>query len=498
MLPRLIQGGMGVGVSAWTLAREVSLLGQLGVVSGTALDTILIRRLWDGDPGGHMRRAISAFPSHEIGQAVLARWFRAGGSPASTPAPALGSADDDVTPDDVGSVGEPAGRRFRPAPLIGAGMNPDRQALIVLANFVEVHLAKEGHDGVVGVNYLEKIQFPTLPSLYGALLADVDVVLMGAGIPAEIPDVLHRLAQHLGASLGLDVLGAGDRPFRLTFDPRTIGLGSDVPPLRRPSFLPIVSAATLAKALLRRSPDGIAGFVVEGPVAGGHNAPPRGQLQLNGLGEPVYGVRDDVDLERMKALGLPFWLAGAYASPERFEEALAAGAHGIQVGTVFAFCEESGLDPVLRRRYLERIAQGDGRAFTDPTASPTGFPFKVAALEGTASEQATYDARPRLCDLGYLRRAYVRPDGTLGYRCPSEPVDDHVRKGGDIGDTVGRKCLCNALIATIGLGQVRADGYQEPPMLTAGDDLEPVRRLISPDRPSYRARDVIEWLLPAG
>ena len=50
---RLIQGGMGVYVSNWRLARAVSELGHLGVVSGTCLDTVLIRRLADGDPGGH-------------------------------------------------------------------------------------------------------------------------------------------------------------------------------------------------------------------------------------------------------------------------------------------------------------------------------------------------------------------------------------------------------------------------------------------------------------
>ena len=66
MLPRLIQGGMGAGVSSWALAREVSVLGQIGVVSGTALDSILVRKLWGGDPGGHMRRAIAAFPSQDI------------------------------------------------------------------------------------------------------------------------------------------------------------------------------------------------------------------------------------------------------------------------------------------------------------------------------------------------------------------------------------------------------------------------------------------------
>ncbi len=42
--PIIIQGGMGAGISDWRLARAVSRLGQLGVVSGTALDQILARR----------------------------------------------------------------------------------------------------------------------------------------------------------------------------------------------------------------------------------------------------------------------------------------------------------------------------------------------------------------------------------------------------------------------------------------------------------------------
>jgi nitronate monooxygenase len=487
---------MGAGVSGWTLAREVSLLGQLGVVSGTALDSILVRKLWDGDLGGHVRRAAAAFPSQEIARAVLDRYLRPAGS-ARGEAPAMPAALDEADENDADPADEPGpGQRYKLAPLLRASLKPDRQGLIVLANFVEVFLAKEGHDGVVGINYLEKIQIPTLPSLYGAMLADVDVVLMGAGIPAEIPAALDRLSQHLDVSISLDVLEADGRKFELHFDPRAIGLGDGAAPLRRPRFLPIVSAATLAKALLRKSPGGIDGFVVEGPIAGGHNAPPRGQLQLNERGEPVYGDRDVVDLEQMKALGVPFWLAGAYGSRERFVAALAAGAHGVQVGTAFAFCEDSGLDPELRRRFLNSIALGDGDVFTDPVASPTGFPFKVAALEGTLSEAGEYEERPRLCDLGYLRRAYVRADGRLDYRCPSEPVDDYVRKGGRVEDTVGRKCLCNALVTNIGMGQRRAGGYEELPMLTSGDDIASVRAFITPDRLSYRARDVVEALLP--
>ena len=59
--------------------------------------------------------------------------------------------------------------------------------LCVAANFVEVLLAREGHANPVGINYLEKIQLPHLPSLYGAMLAGVSYVLMGAGIPARVP-----------------------------------------------------------------------------------------------------------------------------------------------------------------------------------------------------------------------------------------------------------------------------------------------------------------------
>jgi nitronate monooxygenase len=477
VLPQLIQGGMGAGVSSWTLAREVSSLGQLGVVSGTALDSILVRKLWGGDPGGHMRRALAAFPVPAIAQGVLDRYLR-----LDVPAPTA------------------PGQRYKLAPMLRTRMTRERQALIVVANFAEVWLAKESHDGVVGINYLEKIQFPTLPSLYGAMLADVDVVLMGAGIPAEIPAALDLLSRHLPVSISLDVLEAGGEKYELHFDPAAAGFGAPAigrAQLPRPKFLPIVSAATLAKALLRKSPGGIDGFVVEGPTAGGHNAPPRGQLQLSERGEPVYGDRDVVNLDQMKALGVPFWLAGEYGSRARFEEALAAGAHGVQVGTAFAFCEESGLDPEIRRRFLANLLRGEGDVLTDPVASPTGFPFKVAELEGTLSEEAAYGERPRLCDLGYLRRAYRRTDGTLDYRCPSEPVDDYVRKGGRAEDTVGRKCLCNALVTNIGMGQRRPDGYEELPMLTAGDGIDVVRAYITPERLSYHARDVVEALLPA-
>ena len=76
-------------------------------------------------------------------------------------------------------------------------------------------------------------------------------------------------------------------------------------------------------------------------------------------------------------------------------------------------------------------------------------------------------------------------------------MEDYVRKGGDVADTVGRRCLCNALVATIGLGQTRRDGYVEAPLLTAGDDVHNLGRYIRPGQDHYTARDVIDDLQQA-
>lgn len=471
---------MGAGVSGWVLAREVSRLGQLGVVSGTALDTILVRRLGMGDIGGHVRAAMEAFPVPRVAKEVLAKYFRP-----------EGEADADGA----------EGNRFKLLPLLRANITPERQWLLILANFVEVYLARQGAlegGGKVGINYLHKIQMPNLPSIYGAMLAKVDAILMGAGIPTDIPGPIDKLSRHEPASLDVEMLDDTATKPTLDFDPMALwrAEGLEPPTLTKPKFLAIISSVVLAKALLKKAPGGIDGFIVEAPIAGGHNAPPRGPMQLSVRGEPIYGPRDEVDFSQMAALGKPFWLAGGYGTREKFEAALATGARGVQLGTIFAFCNESGLEPEIRTKFLESLLAGEAWVFTDPLASPTNFPFKVAMMKDTLSDEGPYQQRPRLCDLGYLRRAYTKPDGTVGYRCPSEPDDDYLSKGGDAAALVGRKCLCNALMANIGLGQRRKDGYVEPPMLTAGDDLECIKSFIKPGQTEYHVSDIINVLSP--
>jgi nitronate monooxygenase len=468
-LPVIIQGGMGVAVSNWRLANAVSRLGQLGVVSGTALDVVMVRRLQTGDIGGHIRRAAAHFPIPEVVKRVFDRYFVEGGKQLK--------------------------ERFKSNPM--GKLKPSRNVLDlqVLSNFVEVFLAREGHDGLIGINLLTKIQAPTIPSLYGAMLAGVDAVLMGAGIPKEIPGVLDKLAEGEAAEIKLDVKGADrDKPFWLRFDPAEYWKGI-APKLKRPKFFPIISSAVLAKMLSKNATGEVDGFIVEGPTAGGHNAPPRGKVELSDTGEPVYGERDVADLEAIAKVGLPFWLAGSYGTPERVAEAVAAGATGVQVGTAFAFTEESGFAPQIKAEVLAKSKTGTLDVFTDPVASPTGFPFKVVSLPDTMSEDAVYEKRTRVCNLGYLRTAYQIDEDTVGWRCAAEPVQDFVRKGGDEAETVGRKCICNALLATIDLGQVHKDGEPERPILTSGDDVTDVARFLKPGATSYTAADVVEYLL---
>ena len=421
-LPTIIQGGMGVAVSSWRLASAVARRGQLGVVSGTALDLVLARRLEDGDLDGSVRRAMAAFPVRAIVERVLARHLRPGGR-----APGVAY-----------------------TPVTRLSMRPRRavQELTVLGNFVEVWLAKAGHDGPVGINYLEKIQLALPAAAYGAMLAGVDAVLVGAGIPRHLPHLLDDLAAHRPTRLPVDVAGDPGGDHAIEIDPPDL-LGPGLPPLTRPMFLAIVSSEVLAAYLSRDPAIRPDGFVIEGPRAGGHNAPPRGRPVRDERGQPVFGARDQADIGKVAAVGLPFWLAGSLGTPEAVRAAVAAGATGVQVGTVFALSTDSGLTPELRARLLAGLRAGTLEVLTDGDASPTGFPFKVAQLDGTLSDPvrarcAATPVRPRLpaVALPQGRRPrglpvpgragrHVRPQGRVRRR--------HHRPGVPVQRAVGRR-----------------------------------------------------------
>ena len=131
-LPVVIQGGMGVAVSSWQLARAVSQTGQLGVVSGTTIDAVIARRLQNGDVNGDIRRAQPTSLSQQLPNACL-RYFRA--------------------------EGREEGHQYIAVPKLSLRPSPEALELLVVSNFVEVWLAKEGHNGLVGINYLERFKW---------------------------------------------------------------------------------------------------------------------------------------------------------------------------------------------------------------------------------------------------------------------------------------------------------------------------------------------------
>ena len=490
--PVIISGGMGIWISCWVMSRIVSMMGGMGIVSGTALDVVYVRILQDGDPGGHVRRAFAELIRRQPGLAgpvtsLLKEYFIEGGRPAGTPykaAPGGKLNRVSFSSDKHTSFWEPS---------------LEFQIMTLAANFAEVWLAKEGHDGSVGINYLRKVERPLPWGLYGAMLAGVDYVAIGAGSPAEIPGIIRALSCHEETAMPLRVFGtdstSGD--FALSLRPGILGtLGSAQ--LSTPKFLAIVSSFLLAHALASDPNSRPYGFIIERAVAGGHNAPP-GKKAFNEKGEPVviYTDADRIDVKAIAGIGLPFWLAGAYGSPEGLKEALAMGATGIQFGTLAALSGQSGLAPELRLQALDLLKQGKLTIRTDGRASPSGFPFKVAEIPGTLSEETVLSARRRICDIGFLQSAYLTPEGDLSFRCPAENVDEYVRKGGKVPHTKGRVCLCNGLLATAGFPQTWPNGYKEPPIVTLGDDLDPARKLLEslpPGQKTYSIGKALKYI----
>ena len=464
-LPVIIQGGMGIAVSNWELAKTVSKQGQLGVVSGTAIDNVMARRLQDGDLSGNTRRALAQFPNQEVVSKILAKYFIEGGKASNVP--------------------------YVMVPKITLEQKRDAQEILIAANFVEVWLAKEGHNGLIGINFLHKIQMTTAASVFGAMLAGVDYIIMGAGIPRELPKLIRSIAKLEVGSVPVDVIGG---PAALTsINPLDfVSAGTQI---KKPKFLAIISVDVLGTYLARDEETRPDGFIIEHNSAGGHNAPPRGKWEFDENGEPIYGPKDIADIEKMKKLELPFWLAGTYGNPERVKAALAQGAAGVQVGTLFAISNHSGFSSKTRGQLLNKLKSNNLEIKTDVKASPTSFPIKIAKLEGHTSTADGFAARPKLCDLGYLREPAISETGRTIYRCPSEPDDQYIKKGGAIEDIEGRKCLCNGLMANIGLPQVRKDGYEEAPIVTLGSDIEGAKVLLKDHPDGYGADEAVKWLL---
>ena len=505
---KLIQGGMGAYVSNWRLARAVAMErpgATAGTVSGIGLDVGYARILELGDPGGHIRRAFHAFDEKfntTLGQEFFSRYFIQGGK---APGEKFHHFPLQV------ARGKDGKEKISPTDnrdgLIHLDVPQDVIERVILTAFAEVWLAKIGHNGKIFINFLKKIELPLVFAMYGAMLAGVDGIVIGAGSPEGLPFICSRLAQHEAVSIDIPMLyRESGESFQIEFDPKTI-LGGNLTqlPVTRPAFLAIASLAPLVQALAQSPTGAPDGFIIEHHSAGGHNAGPQGPMLKDDLGQPLYGLEDEPDLEAIRGAGLPFWLAGGYGSREGLQKALAAGAAGVQVGTNFALAMESGLRPDLRIAILRKIREGVDEADLVRTTlfSPTGYPFKVVQISGTLADEKVYQDRRRICDIGLLQqRGLLKANETgerhIFHRCPAGPLEAFMRDRGLPQNTEEKRCLCNGLLATVGLGQVLTrDGVttEEPAIVTLGNHLDGVRRLSSNGQAVYWAKDAVEDML---
>ena len=458
---RLVMGGMGFYIST-LMANMVSRRGGLGTVSGVAPELILPILLGRGDANGDCRRALSHFPFPDIAKMVLDAYYI--------------------------EVGNPEGKKPRGFPFFAVEPSEMASALSICGNFVFVWLAKEGHNNPVAVNYLEKISLPLPTAITGAMLAGVDVIIVGAGIPNQIPDVVSAVNEWREVIYRVPVIG-NIGSCTISFDPSKF-LGSKPQNIGKPLFFPIVSSNLLAWALKKKLKDRIDGFIVEESTAGGHNAPPRGH-KVDSTGEPIYDDADRVDYAKLASLGLPFWIGGSKASPEGLAYALSNGACGIQVGTAFALCEESGFKPSIRTEVRRLAFRGELSVKASAKISPTGFPFQVADIDGSLSKVDIITSVPRNCIYGVLRELYEKLDGSIGYRCSAGPIDTFIHCGGHIESTVGSGCLCNGLMQASCLSDM-----SYPPIVTLGKDAVRIAQaLMKNENDIIHVEDVFNYAL---
>jgi NAD(P)H-dependent flavin oxidoreductase YrpB (nitropropane dioxygenase family) len=512
---KLIQGGMGVYVSNWRLAKAVAQERPgvtAGTVSGTGLDIVYVRLLQLGDPGGHIHRALAAFDAQfgvDVGRKICERYFIEGGK---APAARFKQAPMQIVHTQDGSdvIPLPSQLPVQSTDPVALTLAEESIELLIATAYAEVWLAKEGHTGNIFINFLKKIELPLVYTMYGAILAGVNGVIVGAGNPDGLPAACSHLARHEAVTIDLPFLyrEAGE-VFTVPFEPRKVAGGKLAQaPARRPAFLAIVSLEKLVQALAQSPSQAPDGFIIEHHTAGGHNASPQGPLKKDSLGQPLYDGLDEPNLQAIRQAGLPFWLAGGYGSHEKLQQAIKEGAVGVQAGSIFALAEESGMKPTHRTAILNKLKKGDDDAGLVLTTlfSPTGFPFKVVQLDGTLADETVYANRPRVCDIGLLQQyGLSKPaaDGTrrIFQRCPAAPVEGFVNKRGLEHNTENRRCLCNGLLAGVGLGQVaerKGDLVEEPAIVTLGNHLDGIRRLSHHGQNPYWARDAVMDILGWG
>jgi nitronate monooxygenase len=324
LLP-IVQGGMGVGVSAHRLAGSVAALGAVGTISSVDLRRLhpdLMERTHDLAPGAAATLAAKA----AINAANL----------------------------------EALDREIRAARDICGGR------------------------GLLAINVMRAVS-EYGPSVQRALESGIDAVVVGAGLPLDLPDL------------------AKDHPNAL--------------------LLPILSDARGVQLLVRkwerrqRLPDAI---VIEHPrLAGGH----LGAARISDLDDPRFEFENVIPqvLAFLRAAGVeksvPLIAAGGVRCYEDIARLQSMGAAAVQLGTPFAVTLEGDADDAFKH-VLASAVDEDLVEFTSVAGLPAravATPWLKNYLKAEQALQKVAHQKPR-CTVAFdcLAQCGLR-DGTVGW-----------------------------------------------------------------------------------
>ena len=236
------------------------------------------------------------------------------------------------------------------------GRNPEEANLRAMER--EIRTAKEKSEGgVVGVNIMVALtDYAQL--VHTAAKAGVDMIIAGAGLPVDLPGLLPEKA--------------------------------------RTKLLPIVSSERAARILckkwfgkFKRYPDG---FVVEGPMAGGHLGFKAEELDNpdNKLEAILERVLEMVrPFEKEAGRPIPVFAAGGVYSGADIHKFLNLGAAGVQMGTRFVATHECDADDAFKQSYV-RATKDDVTVIKSPVGLPgralrNEFLDKIATQRGIKS-----------------------------------------------------------------------------------------------------------------
>ncbi len=204
--------------------------------------------------------------------------------------------------------------------------------------------------GLVGVNVMVALKHYR-EHVKAAVKAGADVIICGAGLPVDLPELISQAAQEIGA------------------------LKENLP-----RIAPIVSSEKAARIMLKmwaKKYDRTADFlVIEGPKAGGHLGFSKEQL------DHIDSLDYDSEIRRIIACKeeyeerynstIPVIVAGGIYDRKDIDHAFSLGADGVQIASRFVATWECDADDAYKRAYINARPED-----IQIVKSPVGMPGRA-------------------------------------------------------------------------------------------------------------------------